>query len=327
MKVLHLTIIAVLAIGITSSAYAAIEGIDELIAKWSIEFDALSPDEQKETYLETKEKLKRKHMVVDRLENKIDDLKEKITRLESKIDRKDAEINRLKIQNSPEPTIVQAEPVFIHLPQPNFVRPDFEHIPQPNFVRPNFTGEPQPTTAPAECDYKDSDGSITSLDCVDDHENEIYKEWHDNGQMSVFSNYTNGVVNSETQWNENGKVSAYGHTDKNGIYIYTVWYDNGRVFKYYTNNNGIVDRQWDSNGLMSFYSHVDENGNRDIKKLRDGKVFSHSYADNENWILKEWHDNGKLMTLGYHDKHGADVKIRWHANGQMADYTLNGMTP
>ncbi len=78
MKTLHFTIIAVLAIGITSSAYAAIEGIDELIVKWTAEYDAMSPEEQKEAYLETKENLKRKHMKIDRLENKIDELKAKL---------------------------------------------------------------------------------------------------------------------------------------------------------------------------------------------------------------------------------------------------------
>ena len=110
--------------------------------------------------------------------------------------------------------------------------------------------------------------------------NDLYKSWHENGQMWERSTYKNGKRDG----------------------LYEAWYSNGRALKRCTYENekpnGLYE-SWHSNGKMS--------GRRTYE---NGEI---------DGLCESWHPNGQILNrCTYKNGKKDGLYELWYANGQMA---------
>ena len=85
--------------------------------------------------------------------------------------------------------------------------------------------------------------------------NDLYKSWHENGQMYCRCTYENGEIDGLCEiWYSNGQMHER-YTYENGELdgLFESWYSNGQMYQRHEYENGEIDglcESWYSNGQM-----------------------------------------------------------------------------
>ena len=339
MKTLHLTIIAVLAIGITTGTVYATNEIapadqylslfqaslqnmdlfygvgnsDIVYAKYTDYFDTLTPEEQKTRYAELGLRYETEATESSVYINKITYVQTEIEKMiglpvrshtsladVSYLDKLQEKLDNTNTNNDGK--IAQLEAKIAELKEDKQNKNAHIDKLKDRLENQNTKFEDKLDKKNAKIDQLENK-IVTLKETIDRKDTNIDKKKEKLGAMK---GQMSDMKDEMRVWKSTSYYSLFGNGDIAG---HTYKDENGKK----------VWKSWFDNDVLKYHKYVDENGNKVVKEWNDnGVLIYHDYIDeNGNKVVKEWNDNGTPLRHDYIDENGHEVYKTFTINGTL----------